>query len=237
MAPPSARPPVVLICGQLCTGLLWRDQKPALERLTAVRISVQRDHDDIGGMADAVLASMPERFSIVAHAMGGFVTFEILRRSPARVASVALLSTLAPNDTPVQTARREGYLRLVEQGKFHEVVEERIPVLLHPARCGDTALVSVVRKMAEDTGEAAFLNQQRAIMSRLDSRPDLAAISCPALILFARQDGIVTLAHQEEMHRGIRGSQLEIVEDCGHLMTLERPQFVNELLIDWISAT
>jgi pimeloyl-ACP methyl ester carboxylesterase len=234
---PGRRPPVVLICGQLCTELLWRDQKPVLERLTAVRISVQRDSDNVGAMADAVLASMPERFSIVAHAMGGFVAFEILRRSPARVASVALLSTLAPNDTPVQTARREGYLRLVEQGKFAEIVEERIPMLLHPANRGDAALVSAVRRMASDTGKAAFLNQQRAIMSRPDSRPDLAAISCPVLILFARQDGIVTLAHQEEMQRGIRGSRLEIVEDCGHLVTLERPQIVNELLAGWISAT
>lgn len=233
----GARPPVVLICGQLCTEALWRDQKPALEKLTDVRVSVQRDHDNVGDMAAAVLAAMPQRFSIVAHAMGGFIAFEILRRSPARVASVALLSTLAPNDTPVQTARREGYLRLVEQGRFAEVVEERIPMLLHPAHRDDTALVSVVRKMAADTGEAAFLNQQRAIMSRPDSRPGLAAISCPALILFARQDGIVTPAHQDEMHRGIRGSQLEIIEDCGHLMTLEKPEAVNQLLVDWIAAT
>ena len=237
MSSPGVRPPVVLIPGQLCTELLWRYQKPVLERLTAVRVSVQRDHGNVGAMADAVLASMPERFSIVAHAMGAFVAFEILRRSPARVASVALLSTLAPNDSPEQTARREGYLHLVEQGKFAEVVEERIPMLLHPASRGDTALVSAVRKMAADTGEAAFLNQQRAIMSRPDSRPGLAVISRPALIMFARQDGIVTLAHQEEMHRGIRGSRLEIVEDCGHLMTLERPQIVSELLADWISAT
>jgi pimeloyl-ACP methyl ester carboxylesterase len=91
--------------------------------------------------------------------------------------------------------------------------------------------------MAADTGEAAFLNQQRAIMSRPDSRPGLAVISRPALIMFARQDGIVTLAHQEEMHREIRNSRLEIVEDCGHLMTLERPQIISELLADWISAT
>lgn len=233
----STRPPVVLISGQLCTELLWRDQKAPLEELTEVKVSVQRDSDNVGSMAEAVLSAMTGRFSIVAHAMGGFIAFEILRRSPARVASVALLSTLAPNDTPVQTARREGYLRLVEQGRFAHIVDERIPMLLHPARRNDAALVSTVRKMAEDTGEAAFLNQQRAIMSRPDSRPGLAAISCPALIVFARLDGIVTLDHQEEMHRGIRGSRLEIIEDCGHLMTLERPEIVNQVLVDWISAT
>lgn len=156
---------------------------------------------------------------------------------PSRVASVALLSTLAPNDTPAQTARREGYLRLVGQGRFADVVEERIPMLLHPSRRTDAALVGIARKMAEDTGVSAFLNQQRAIMTRPDSRPCLAGISCPTLVVFGRQDGIVTLEHQIEMQNGVRDSRLEIIEDCGHMLTLERPELVARLLVEWIQAT
>jgi len=169
--------------------------------------------------------------------MGGFVAFEVLRRASARVASLALLSTLAPNDTPAQTARREGYLRLVNQGKFADVVEERIPLLLHPARRTDEELVARVRKMAKNTGVPTFLNQQRAIMTRPDSRPDLGAIICPTLIIFGRQDGIVTLEHQIEMVRGIRHARLEIIEDCGHMVTLERPERVAGLLSEWIGST
>src|SRR5580704_1953533 len=113
----ATRPAVVLIPGQLCTELLWREQMSELRKLASTTVAVQHDHDSVAGMAEAVLDAMPPRFSIIAHAMGGFVAFEVLRRAPRRVASVALLSTLAPNDTPAQTARREGYLRLVEQGK------------------------------------------------------------------------------------------------------------------------
>ena len=228
--------PVALVTGQLCTEQMWHDQVPVLRALTDVKVSVQREHDTVGAMAKAVLNSQPERFSIIAHAMGGFVAFEILRQAPERVASLALLSTLAPNDTPVQTARREGYLRLVEEGKFAGVVEERIPILLHPSGREDKSLVSAVRKMAEDTGPDVFLRQQRAIMTRPDSRPGLAAISCPTLILFARQDGIVTHEHQREMHEGIAGSRLEIIENCGHLMTMEHPELVSKILVDWIGG-
>jgi pimeloyl-ACP methyl ester carboxylesterase len=233
----ARRPPVLLMCGQLCTERLWQEQIPALKVLTDVSISVQREHDNVSAMARAVLASQSQRFSIIAHAMGAFVAFEILRQEPERVASLALLSTLAPNDTPAQTMRRDGYLRLVEAGKFAGVVEERIPILLHPLRRDEPALVSLVRGMADDTGPGVFLRQQRAIMSRPDSRPGLAAISCPTLILFARQDGIVTLEHQKEMSQGIPGSRLEIIEDCGHLMTLERPDTLSGILADWIAAT
>lgn len=233
----ETRPPVVLIPSQLCTEDLWMPQIPALEKLADVRVAVQRDHDNVGAMADALLQSLPPRFSIMGHAFGGFVAFEILRRAPGRVASLALLSSLARNDTPKQTARREGYLRLVEAGNFDGIIEERIPMLLHPDHVKDAALVAIVRKMAADTGAEAFLNQQRAIMARPDSRPSLGAISCPTLILYARQDGIATMEHQQEMLDGIPGPRFEIIEDSGHMMTLEQPDAVTQILCDWIAKT
>ncbi len=232
----GARPPVVLIGGQLCTERLWQGQLPALRALGDVIVAVLGDDDTITAMAQRLLHQLPPRFSVIAHAMGGFVAFEMLRQAPERMHCLALLSTLAPADTAVQTARREGYLRLVEAGNFAGVVEERIPILLHPDRRGDSALVDVVRSMAASTGADAFLHQQRAIMTRPDSRPGLPAIACPTLIVFARQDGIVTREHQEEMLCAIPGARLEIVEDCGHMMTLEQPERVANLLAGWIAA-
>jgi pimeloyl-ACP methyl ester carboxylesterase len=201
------------------------------------RPHIVADHasdDSIAGMAERALAVAPQRFAIVAHAMGGFVAFELTRRAPERVAQLVLLSTLAPADTPVQTERRMGYARLVEQGQFARVVEERIPILVHPARRSDAALLASVRRMAEDTGAEAFLRQQRAIMTRQDSRPSLARIAVPTLIACGREDGIVTLAQQQEMERGIRGARLEIVEDCGHLIALEQPARLVALLRGWL---
>lgn len=226
--------PVVLIAGQLLTARLWAPQVEALGDRFELILADQSSHDTIPAMAAAILDAAPPRFSIVGHAMGAFVAFEMLRQAPARVGRLVLMSALASADGPAQTARREGYLRLVEDGRFDDVVEERLPLLLSPARRSDPELVGAARAMAAATGPDAFLRQQRAIMARTDSRPSLAAIACRTLILFGRQDGIVTLAHQEEMLDGIPGARLEILEDCGHLMTLEQPARVNALLAGWL---
>jgi pimeloyl-ACP methyl ester carboxylesterase len=222
--------PVVLIAGQLLTADLWAPQVEALGDRFELILADQASHDSIGAMAAAILGDAPERVSVVGHAMGAFVAFEMLRQATARIDRVVLMSTLASADGPAQTARREGYLRLVEAGRFDEVVEERLPLLLSPRRRSDAALVDAARAMAAATGPDAFLRQQRAIMSRPDSRPSLAAIACPTLILCGRQDGIVTADHQAEMRDAIPGARLEILEDCGHLMTLEQPDRVNALL-------
>lgn len=233
----TSRPdPVVLISGQLLTDALWAPQVAALEDRFDLTIADNAGADTIAGMAEKVLAQAPARFGLCGHAMGGFIAFEILRRAPERVSRLALLSTLAPADTPAQTERREGYLRLVEAGRFDEVARERVPMLTSPARRQDAALIAAIAGMAAATGAETFLRQQRAIMTRTDSRPSLAAIACPTLIVFGEADGIVNRGHQDEMLAAIPDARLEILEGCGHLMTLEQPEATNRLLEAWFGA-
>lgn len=221
---------IVLIPSQLCTELVFEPQMPVLSQLGRPRVFVQRDHDTVGAMAQSVLDASPERFALVTHGMGGFVAFEMLRRAPQRIGKLVLMSALAPADTPKQTERRMGYIRLVEQGRFDGIIEERIPMLVHPSRTGDAALTAILRRMASDTGPEVFQRQQRAIMARPDSRPMLASIACPTMLVFGRQDGITTIEHQKEMRDAIPDVRLEIIEDCGHMMTLEKAEEVNALL-------
>lgn len=227
---------VVLVSGQLLDIRTWTPETPELARRFDLRFADHTRDDTISGMAERLLAESPPRFDLVAHALGGFVAFEVMRKAPERVASLALLATLAQNDGPTQTARREGYLRLVEDGRFAEVVEERIPILVHPARREDAALLAQARAMAAETGAETFLRQQRAIMGRVDSRPSLAQIACPTLIAWGRQDAITTLAQQEEMAAAIPGACFAAVDHCGHLLTLERPDTLTRLLTGWLDS-
>jgi pimeloyl-ACP methyl ester carboxylesterase len=233
--PPSPTP-VVFAAGQLLTRALWAPQSQTLADRPQVFADNAAD-ETIAGMATRLLAAAPDRFDLAAHAMGGFVAFEVMRRAPERVRRLVLLATLATADAPAQTARREGYLRLVEAGRFAAVVEERLPILIHPDRRGDAALVAEARRMAAETGAEAFLRQQRAIMTRPDSRPGLSAIRQPTLLVMGRQDGIVTRAHQDEMLAALPDARLEVVEACGHLSTLERPEAVNGLMAAFLDPT
>jgi pimeloyl-ACP methyl ester carboxylesterase len=223
--------PTLLLAGQLSTELLWKNQQ-----VLADGVATLRHHDTVRDLAQATFDAAPSRFALVAHGMAGFVAFEMLRQQPGRVEKLVLMSVLAPADTPKQTARREGYLRLVAEGRYDDVIEERIPMLVHPNRVNDAPLIDDLRTMARDIGPDDFLHQQRAIMSRPDSRPGLAAISCPVLLIYGRADAITTLEHQQEMLNAIPDVRLEVVEDSGHMLPLERPERVNALLRSFLDA-
>jgi pimeloyl-ACP methyl ester carboxylesterase len=227
---------LVLIPSQLCTAAAWRAQIDALAESANTMVADHTCHSTMGGIADKILADAPAQFSLAAHGMGGFIAFEMLRRQPDRIAKLALFDTLATADKPAQTTRREGYAALVREGKFADVVEERIPILFNEAHRTDNRLLDIARQMALDTGAEGFLNQQSAIMGRIDSRPSLPAITCPTLVAIGRDDAITSVNDAREIARLIPHAQLEIIEDSGHLTLLEQPEAVNALLLDWLAA-
>ncbi|MCW0197906.1 alpha/beta fold hydrolase [Sphingopyxis sp.] len=225
--------PIVLITGQLLTDAVWQ---PLLDAWAGrdVIVADNRSDDSIEGFAQRLLDNAPPKFVLIAHAMGGFVAFEVMRRAPERVAKLVLISTLASADGPAQTARRQGYIDLVESGRFDQVVEERIPILFPEEKRGDARLLGIARRMAADTGADTFLAQQRAIMARIDSRPRLGEIAVPVLLIWGERDGITSRAHHDEIAEAIPGARLEVVPGAGHLPTVETPEVVVPLLTDFI---
>jgi pimeloyl-ACP methyl ester carboxylesterase len=228
--------PVVLIPGLLASARLFAAQIPELWRRGPVMVADHTREDSMGAIARSILASAPPRFALAGLSMGGYACFEILRQAPARVAKLALLDTAARADTPEATAMRRMQMAQASAGRLAEVVEAQFERTVHPARRSDPQLRATNRLMAADVGPEGFLRQQTAIMERPDSRPTLAAIGCPTLVLVGEQDELTPPERALEMAQGIRGAQLVTVPECGHLSTLERPLDVTRALLDWLAA-
>jgi pimeloyl-ACP methyl ester carboxylesterase len=228
------RIPLLLLPGLLCDAALYAPEIAALGDIAAPIVGDLTRHDSIAGMAAAMLAEMPEYFSLVGLSMGGYVAQEIMRQAPHRVGRLALLDTSARADSDEQHARRHGLVELAGKGHFKGVTPQLLPQLIGRDRLTDTALVDTIMAMAERVGHDAFLRQQTAIMGRPDGRADLGRIACPTLVLCGRDDAVTPVALHEEMAAAIPGAELVVVEDCGHLSTIERPEAVNAALRRWL---
>jgi pimeloyl-ACP methyl ester carboxylesterase len=228
--------PLILLPGLLCDTALWRPQVEGLGALAEpLVIDLTRD-DSLAGMARRALAAAPPTFALAGLSMGGYVAQEVMRQAPERVLKLALLDTSARADTPEQTARRRGLIELSEKGEFKGVTPRLLPLLIHAARHEDKPLTEIVMGMAERVGKDAFLRQQKAIMGRPDGREDLRRIACPTLVLCGRQDALTPLALHEEIAGLVPGARLVVVEDCGHLSTLEKPVTVTAAIRQWLAA-
>jgi pimeloyl-ACP methyl ester carboxylesterase len=226
--------PIVLIPGLTCSARLYAEQIPALWRFGPVTVADHTRDDSVAGIARRILAAAPPRFALAGLSMGGYISFEIMRQAPQRVAKLALLDTGARADAPEQTERRKVVIALAKSGRYAEVPEIAFPIYVHRNRHNDAGLKETVRTMAAETGVDAFLRQQQAIIGRPDSRPGLGAIKCPTLVLVGDGDEATPPELAHEIASAIGGARLVAIPDCGHLSTLEQPEKVTAALVDWM---
>jgi pimeloyl-ACP methyl ester carboxylesterase len=191
-------------------------------------------NDTIAGLAEDALDQAPaDRFAIAGHSMGGYVALEMLRRAPERIDRVAFLNTHARPDSPESIENRRRLMALAGRD-FPAVLQQLLPHIVAPAHLAEVGITGSLTEMALATGKEAFMRQQRAIIGRIDSRPHLAQIRAKTLVVGARGDALMSPETREEMASGIPGARLAVIEDCGHMATLEQPGQVAALLAQWL---
>jgi pimeloyl-ACP methyl ester carboxylesterase len=232
---------VVFLPGLACDRAAWASQIAVLEGRTTSSVAEYGALDSLPAMADAVLASAPPTFAVAGHSMGGRVALEIYRRARERVRGLALLDTGYEARPQDESGHREGAGRmaLVDLARLRgmrAMGRQWVQPMVHPDRLGDTALIEAILDMMERSNPDAFEAQQRALLARPDATALLSEIACPTLVLCGREDGWSPPSRHEDMAQRIRGSELAIVERCGHMSTMERPQEVAASLQRWLAS-
>lgn len=227
---------LLLVPGLLCTARLWREQIGALEDGFSIQVAEHHLDDNLPDSARRILDKAPARFSLAGLSMGGYIAFEIWKQAPERVERMALLDTRATKDTPEETQRRKDLLALADRGRFTGISERLMPLFIHEDRLSDRDLTDAIVQMAADTGKDGFIRQTRALMARPDARALCKTIDVPTLVLCGRQDALTPVAMHEEMADLMPDSNLVVIENCGHLSTMETPDEVTRAMRNWLAA-
>jgi pimeloyl-ACP methyl ester carboxylesterase len=230
---------VLLLPGLACDRAAWASQITQLHDVARCSVPAYGEVDSLPAMADAVLAAAPPRFALAGHSMGGRVALEVFRRARERVRGLALLDTGYEARPPGDAGEREraGRMELVElarQRGMRAMAQQWHPPMVHPDRLRDAVLVEAIVSMFERQDASVFEAQQRALLARPDATALLSEIACPTLVACGREDAWSPPSRHEAMARRIRGAQLAILERCGHMSTIERPDEVSAALRAWL---
>ena len=90
--------------------------------------------------------------------------------------------------------------------------------------------------MARRAGPTVFLRQNTSLLGRPDRRADLAHIDCPTLLVWAQEDRLTAVEHGRDMGARIPAARLLVLEGCGHLPTLERPDATLAAVREWLGV-
>jgi pimeloyl-ACP methyl ester carboxylesterase len=230
----------LLLPGLACDEALFHHQAAPLAALGRVHISrVHTQEPTLPAMAARLLREHPGHHVLVGCSMGGMLALELHRQAPERVEAIALLGTTARPDTPELIALRTQACELFAAGRMDEVLRANVLFAFHPHGARRPGLVDEYLSMIRRAGAEQLIAQNRAVMARVDSRPHLPQVACPVLVACGEADQLTPAEISREMAALLpptARARLEIVPGAGHMLTMEQPERVTKLLLDWVAA-
>lgn len=240
--------PVLVLGGSLGTTTeLWRPQVAALSaRFRVVRYD-HRGHGgspvppgpyslaDLGGDLLALLDRLDlRRVHLGGLSLGGMVAMWVAATAPDRVDRLALMCTSALLGPPEMWARRAAAVRAGGTGAVADAVLDRwfTPGFV----AGQPDLVAGVRRMLTATPPEGYAGCCAAIET-MDLTPVLGRIASPTLVVAGADDPATPPEHARRIAAGVPHARLEIVPDAAHLASVEQPEAVTKLLLNFFGAT
>lgn len=228
-------PQLVFIPGLATDAHMWQDQLAAVPPAWhTVVADVLAHHTRIEDMAQAVLDQHPGELVLCGASMGGIIAMEAVRRAPERIRALALLGTSARPELPHHRAQRETAIEMVEAGRLAEFVRATAAMAFSPSHPSDKSDLQRYKDMVLRTPPALWVQQNRALADRPDARLHLAAVRCPTLVLCGDKDLMTPPKLSEEIASLVPGAKLHLLPRCGHMLTMEQPEEVNAVLLDWL---
>ena len=237
-------PPVLFIHSLGTNGYLYRDQIAVLKSRWRCIAPDCRGHgatsyngtftvEDVAADHRAVLDHLDiESCHIVGLSMGGPIALNFNARWPDRVRSLVLADAFArirdgAEDRIYATQEAVAYLTMREFG--NQYAGDRLM---------PTTPIEKLDELAEEIAKCppkAYVDTVRAIFT-YDASGDLARVRVPTLILIGDSDEATPMAESEFIRDGIKGSEIKIIPQAGHLSTIDSPEEFTAALHGFLDA-
>ena len=223
-----------MVPGMMCDERIFSPQIEALSQNLEVTIADISNFSSVRELASDVLKKAPKKFSLLGHSMGGIVAMEIYSQEPNRIEKLILMDTNPKAELDEVKLKREPQIREVNKGKLLEVMRDEMKPNYLAESENKTSVLNVCMDMALNLGPDVFINQSRALQSRLDQQNTIQSIKIPVLIMCGSEDKLCPVERHEMMHNMISDSDLKIINNAGHMPTLEQPRETTEVLKEWL---
>ena len=223
-----------MVPGMMCDERIFSPQIEELSKNIEVTVADISNFSSVSELASDVLKKAPKSFSLLGHSMGGIVAMEIYSQEPKRIEKLILMDTNPKAELDEVKLKREPQIREVNKGKLLEVMRDEMKPNYLAESENKRSVLNVCMDMALTLGPDVFINQSRALQSRLDQQNTIQSIKIPVLIMCGSEDKLCPVERHEMMHNMISDSDLIIINNAGHMPTLEQPRETTEVLKEWL---
>lgn len=223
-----------MVPGMMCDERIFSPQIEELSKNLEVTVADISSFPTVRELASDLLKKAPKSFSLLGHSMGGIVAMEIYSQEPNRIEKLILMDTNPKAELDEVKLKREPQIKDVREGKLLEVMRDEMKPNYLAESENKSSVLDVCMDMALSLGPDVFINQSRALQKRADQLNTIQSMNIPVLIMCGSEDKLCTVERHEMMHNMISDSDLKIINNAGHMPTLEQPRETTEVIKEWL---
>jgi pimeloyl-ACP methyl ester carboxylesterase len=250
--------PLVLLHGFTGTWRVWLPVVPSLATRFDVLMPTLGGHcgsdpfpdgvePTVAALADIAEAELDnagiETAHVAGNSLGGWIALELAKRGRAR--SVVALSPAGGwwDDEEREEKRLTGFFNRTRRATSLAmprarglVTRPRLRKLMFRdvAERGDRIPPGDAEHMMQGVVECSIFSEFMEVVMRDGPAVDLDRISCPVRIAWCEKDRILPMDRYAERYRAaIPGSELVVLEGCGHVPMYDDPQLVADTIADF----
>nr|WP_202431929.1 4-carboxymuconolactone decarboxylase [Streptomyces sp. SID7804] len=174
-----------------------------------------------------------QRFGYAGCALGGAVGIELALRHPERLASLALIAASPRFGTADEFRQRGVIVRTNGLDPIARSAPERW--FTGGFAAAQPAITEWAVQMVRTTDPGCYIAACEALAS-FDVRAELASVGVPTLVLVGSEDQVTGPAEARTLVAGIPDARLAVVPGASHLVPVEQPAAVTDLLVRHFST-
>jgi len=241
-------PPVILIHGFPLNRGMWRPQIEALrDRFTVIAPDLRGFGEARGPMNDLTMDTYAgdvvalldrlemDRVALAGISMGGYAAFRVVASAAGRIRSLIIADSRAGPDSEEARQGRLAAINRIQNEGPDGFLEEFTARLVGPTTKKERpAVLDAVRQIAGKPPAPSLIAALAALAARPDSRPLLATITAPTLVIVGEEDTVTPPEAASEIVAGVRTGRLVTIPQAGHLSNLEAPEVFNRALREFL---
>ena len=206
---------------------MWEPQLPALAGHEVHAPTMYELGSSMDEWALGVLQRIPGRFVAVGASMGGYCASGIARLAPERLQGIVLVGSRADADPPARAPVRAEWIRIAREQGAEGLWEAAARNFFSPST--DPAVVDRAHAIVREQDPEGLVRAIEAIRDRPDST-EAVTIGIPLLVVSGDLDPLISPQEAEALAAASPNGRAEILEGCGHLPSMERPEEFNRIL-------
>ncbi|MEV0204049.1 MULTISPECIES: bifunctional 3-oxoadipate enol-lactonase/4-carboxymuconolactone decarboxylase PcaDC [unclassified Streptomyces] len=193
--------------------------------------------DSVTELTSRLLATLDglgiQRFGYAGCAFGGAIGLELALRHPERIASLTLIAASPRFGTADEFRQRGVIVRTNGLDPIARTSPDRW--FTHGFASAQPAITEWAVQMVRTTDPGCYIAACEALAS-FDVRSELGGVGVPTLVLVGSEDRVTGPAEARTLVAGIPDARLAVVPGASHLVPVEQPAAVTDLLVRHFSS-